>query len=101
MQRLGYLKRLVKRVTTTSTSNLDNLGHDLLDVVTRKVRVPLDERLASYIKVRLSDSAYTTIKAASGRVAEKRRRAARCLDGIAGSLSCRSSDAVRCRQTGA
>ena len=62
MQRLGYLKRVVKRVTTTSTSNLDNLGHDLLDAVTRKVRVPLDERLATYIKVRLFDNAYTTIK---------------------------------------
>lgn len=62
MQRLGYLKRLVKRVTVTSTSNLDNLGHDLLDTVTRKVRVPLDERLASYIKVRLFDNTYATIK---------------------------------------
>ncbi len=62
MQRLGYLKRLVKRVTTTSTSNLDNLGHDLLDAVTRKVRTPLDEHLAVYIKVRLFDNAYVTIK---------------------------------------
>ena len=62
MQRLGYLKRLVKRVTTTSTSNLDILGHDLLDIVTRKVRVPLNERLAAYIKVRLFDNAYTSIK---------------------------------------
>ena len=62
MQRLGYLKRVVKRVTTTSTSNLDNLGHDLLDAVTRKVRVSLDERLATYIKVRLFDNTYATIK---------------------------------------
>lgn len=62
MQRLGYLKRLVKRVTATSTSNLDNLGHDLLEMVTRKVRLPLDERLASYVKVRLSDNTYATIK---------------------------------------
>jgi hypothetical protein len=62
MQRLGYLKRLVKRVTTTSTSNLDNLGHDLLDTAMRKVRTPLDERLATYIKVRLFDNAYATIK---------------------------------------
>ncbi len=62
MQRLGYLKRLVKRATTTSTSNLDNLGHDLLDAVTRKVRTPLDEHLAVYIKVRLFDNAYVTIK---------------------------------------
>lgn len=62
MQRLGYLKRLVKRVTTTSTSSLDNLGHDLLDTAMRKVRTPLDERLATYIKVRLFDNAYATIK---------------------------------------
>lgn len=62
MQRLGYLKRVVKRVATTSTSNLENVGHDLIDMVARKVRVPLNERLVSYIKVRLSDSAYTTIK---------------------------------------
>ncbi len=62
MQRLGYLKRVVKRVTTTSTSNLDNIGHDLIDVVTRKVRVPLNERLVGYIKVRLSDNTYISIK---------------------------------------
>ena len=62
MQRLGYLKRVVKRVTTTSTSNLDNVGHDLLDIVMRKVRVPLDERLTAYVKVRLFDNAYATIK---------------------------------------
>ncbi len=66
MQRLGYLKRLVKRVTTISTSNLDNLGHDLLDVVTRKVRVPLDECLAAYVKVRLFDNTYATIKQQAG-----------------------------------
>lgn len=61
-QRLGYLKRVVKRVTTTSTSSLDAVGHDLVDTVTRKVRVPLDERLAAYIKVRLFDSTYSAIK---------------------------------------
>ena len=53
MQRLGYLKRVVKRVTTTSTSNLDNVGHDLIDTVTRKVRVPWTNALTAYIKVRL------------------------------------------------
>ena len=62
MQRLGYLKRLVKRVTTTSTSNLDVLGHDLIDAVTRKIRVPLDENLAAYIRVRLKERTYTSIK---------------------------------------
>ena len=55
MQRLGYLKRLIRRVTSLSTSNLDNLGHDLIDTVTRKVRVALNEARVVYIKQRLYD----------------------------------------------
>ena len=43
MQRLGYIKRLVKRVSATPTSNLDNVGIDLLDTVLRKFRVSLTE----------------------------------------------------------
>lgn len=62
MQRLGYLKRLVKRVTTLNTSNLDNLGADLIETVSRKVRVPLDETRVSYIKTRLLDRIYKTLK---------------------------------------
>jgi len=62
MQRLGYLKRLIRRVTATSTSNLENLGRDLTDTVTRKTRVPLDAQRANYIKQRLYDRAYKTLK---------------------------------------
>jgi hypothetical protein len=62
MQRLGYLKRVVRRVANTNTSTLDNIGHDLVSTVTRKVRVPLDARRSAYVKARLSDRAYQTLK---------------------------------------
>ena len=62
MQRLGYLKRLIKRVNSTPTSNLDNVGNDLVDLALRKIRVPLNEERANYIRVRLSDRAYETLK---------------------------------------
>ncbi|MGQ9555748.1 MAG: hypothetical protein ACUVWR_16740 [Anaerolineae bacterium] len=62
MQRLGYLKRLVRRVTVTSTSSLDNLGRDLIDTVSRKVTVPLNEERALYIKRRLYDRIYASLK---------------------------------------
>lgn len=62
MQRLGYLKRLLRRVTVTSTSNLGNLGHDLVDTVTRKVKVSLTEERVTYIKQRLYDRTYKTLK---------------------------------------
>lgn len=63
MQRLGYLKRLVKRVHATSTSNLDNVGNDLVDTVARRVRAPLTEERVEYVKIRLADRAYTNLKA--------------------------------------
>lgn len=62
MQRLGYLKRLIRRVTSLSSSNLENLGRDVIDTVTRKVRVPLDLSRAEYIRLRLYDRAYNTLK---------------------------------------
>jgi len=62
MQRLGYLKRLIKRVTALSSSNLENLGADLVDTVSRKVRVTLDQARVTYIKTRLSDKAYSGLK---------------------------------------
>lgn len=63
MQRLGFLKRLIRRVASLNTSSLDNLGHDLIETVTRKVSVPLDAARADYIKQRLKDAAYRTLKA--------------------------------------
>lgn len=62
MQRLGYLKRLIKRVNSTPTSNLDNIGNDLVDTALRKVHASLNAERVNYIKLRLSDRAYETLK---------------------------------------
>lgn len=62
MQRIGYLKRLIKRVTVTPTSNLENIGKDLIDTVLKRVRIQIDDHLSKYIKARLTGNAYTTIK---------------------------------------
>jgi hypothetical protein len=62
MQRTGYLKRLIKRVVTTPTSMLENIGNDLLDSVLKRERVQIDETLATYIKARLGGNSYTSIK---------------------------------------
>jgi hypothetical protein len=56
------MKRLVKRVSTTASSNLDNIGNDLVNAVLRKVRTTLNEDRLKYIKIRLFDKAYKTIK---------------------------------------
>lgn len=61
-QRLGYMKRLVKRVSSTPSSNLDNIGNDLVNTVLRKMRTTLDDNKARYIKIRLFDKAYKTVK---------------------------------------
>jgi hypothetical protein len=62
MQRLGYLKRLLRRVVAVSTSNQENLGQDLIETLTRKVKVPLTEERVTYIKQRLYDRTYKTLK---------------------------------------
>lgn len=62
MQRLGYLKRLVRRVIALSTSNLDNLGNDLIQTVMRRVQVPLTADRVAYIRQRLYDRAYNSLK---------------------------------------
>lgn len=62
MQRLGYLKRLIRRITSGSTSNLDNVGNDLLELSMKKVKVDLNEERASYIRVRLFDRVYKSLK---------------------------------------
>jgi hypothetical protein len=61
-QRLGYMKRLIKRVSSTPSSNLDNIGNDLVNAVLRKVHTTLNEDRLRYIKIRLFDKAYKTIK---------------------------------------
>lgn len=62
MQRLGYLKRLVRRVLALGTSNPDNLGSDLTQTVMRKVRVPLTTDRATYVRQRLFDRVYNGLK---------------------------------------
>jgi hypothetical protein len=62
MQRLGYLKRLTRRVIALSTSSADNLGSDLTQTVMRKARVPLTTDRAIYIRQRLYDRAYNGLK---------------------------------------
>ena len=62
MQRLGYLKRLVRRAVMLNTSSLDNLGNDLTRTVTRKERVLLTTERVSYIRQRLFDRVYNGLK---------------------------------------
>ena len=62
MQRLGYLKRLTRRVIALSTSSAENLGSDLTQTVMRKVRVPLTTDRVAYIRQRLYDRVYNGLK---------------------------------------
>lgn len=62
MQRLGYLKRLVRRVVSLQTSNMENLGFDLVDTVTRRFKIRLNDERVSYTRTRLTDRVYKTIK---------------------------------------
>lgn len=65
-QRLGYLKRVIKRVVSLPTSNLDNLGNDLVNTVIRKFGVPLNHNRVNYIKIRLFDRVYKNLKEQAG-----------------------------------
>ena len=62
MQRLGYLKRLVRRVVSLETSSLNNLGTDLVETVTRKAQVPLTVDRVAYVRQRLYDRVYNGLK---------------------------------------
>lgn len=62
MQRLGYLKHLVRRVSAFGTSSLDNLGRDLIETVTKRVAVPVTADRATYVQRRLTDRAYDSLK---------------------------------------
>lgn len=62
MQRLGYLKHLVQKIASNPTNNMVNVGHDLVDIVLKKVKVQLNENRANYVKIRLFDKAYKKLK---------------------------------------
>jgi len=61
MQRVGYLKRLIKRISVNPTNNLENIGKELVDTVTKKIRIQIDDLLAGYLKARLNGKSYPTI----------------------------------------
>lgn len=62
MQRLGYLKYLLNRCAALETSNIETLGHDLTEVVTRKVRTSLSSDVADYVRRRLTDGSYRALR---------------------------------------
>lgn len=53
MERLGYLKRLIKRASSTPTSNLENLGTDLINTVSQKVKIKIDQDIYQYARSRI------------------------------------------------
>lgn len=62
MQRLGYLKHLLNRCAALETSNVETLGHDLTEAATRSVRTALTPELADYVRRRLTDGTYRTLR---------------------------------------
>ncbi|MGA9347183.1 MAG: hypothetical protein WBW48_00060 [Anaerolineae bacterium] len=62
MQRLGYLKHLLNRCAALETSNIETLGHDLTETVTRSLRVALTPELADYVRRRLTDGTYRMLR---------------------------------------
>lgn len=53
MERLGFLKRLLKRVSLTPTSNFENLGTDLINTVSQKIKTRIDRDIYQYSKSRI------------------------------------------------
>ena len=64
MQRAGFLKLLATQVTRVETSNLSTLGGQLVETVTRRVRMvpPFSDALRDYVKSRLSDGVYAELR---------------------------------------
>jgi hypothetical protein len=65
MQRLGFLKLIVKKVVSAPSSNLNNIGLDLIDTVSRKINIKLNEDRVLYIKRRLQARVYDGLKTAA------------------------------------
>lgn len=63
MQRLGFLKYLVLKVSQSSTNNLSTLGKELVNTVSQKVSVTLSPQLQEYIKRALTDPIYKNLRA--------------------------------------
>lgn len=62
MERLGFLKRLLKRVSVTATSNFENLGKDLISTVSQKIRVTVTQERLEYITSRVRGNTLNSFK---------------------------------------
>lgn len=64
MQRLGYLKALCALVNENETSNLESLGKRFISRVTQRIKLspPFDDELVEYARLRLTDSAYKSLR---------------------------------------
>src|SRR5262249_9929454 len=64
MQRLGYLKLLCARTAFLESSNLSNLGHYLIEKVTKRMpqKLPLPAALQDYVRHLLTDNLYRELR---------------------------------------
>ena len=62
MQRLGFLKLLVGIAARQSTSTLHTTGQELIHTLTRKVNLRWDDRLATYVRLALSEQTYAHVR---------------------------------------
>jgi hypothetical protein len=61
MQRVGFLKWLIYSCSRSATSNLKNLGTNLIEVISRKVVVPITPEITLYIKSALTSPAHREV----------------------------------------
>lgn len=50
MQRLGFLKYIVPRCASYNTTNISTIGKNLINTITQKIKVPLNEDILNYLK---------------------------------------------------
>ena len=62
MQRLGFLKLLVGIAARQSTSTLLTTGKQVVDTLTKKVDLPWDQRIATYVRSALSEQTYAELR---------------------------------------
>lgn len=66
MQRTGYLKLLAKQTARVETSNLESLGKQCIQGLTKRVRIvaPYNVAVQDYVRVRLTDRVYHDLRKA-------------------------------------
>ncbi|MHB8806790.1 MAG: hypothetical protein ACYC59_04335 [Anaerolineaceae bacterium] len=53
MERLGYLKYLIRRASATPTSNLENLGTDLINTVSKRIKISINNEIYQYAHTKI------------------------------------------------